>query len=77
MGTSSYCLYFGSDKLMLEGYTNADMDGDIDSRKSSWRYLFTIAGGPVSWQLMLQKCVALSTIEVEYIAVTEGYKEML
>ena len=31
----------------------------------------------MSWQSKLQKCVALSTTEVEYIAVTEACKEVL
>ena len=35
------------------------------------------AGGAVSWQSRLQKCVPLSTIEAEYFAIAEGYKEML
>ena len=59
------------------GYTDADMAGDLNSRKSISRYLFTSAGGAVSWQLKLQKCVALSTIEAEYIAANEVGKEML
>lgn len=53
------------------------MAGDIDSRKSTFGYLFTFAGGVVSWQSKLQKCVVLSTTEVEYIIVTEGCKELL
>ncbi|KAL5713859.1 hypothetical protein ACHQM5_015896 [Ranunculus cassubicifolius] len=52
------------------------MAGDIDSMKSTSGYLFTFAGGAVSWQAKLQKCVALSTTEAEYIAVTECCKEM-
>ena len=36
-----------------------------------------LQGGAVSWQSKLQKCVALSTTEAEYIAVTEAGKEML
>ena len=58
-------------------YTDADMIGDVDSKKSLSGYLLTIAGGAVSWQSKLQQCVALSTIEGEYIVITKGYKETL
>ena len=50
---------------MLEGCTDEDMAGDIDSRKSTSGYLMTFSGGAISWQSKLQKCVALSTTEVE------------
>ena len=53
------------------------MAGDIDSRKSTSGYLMRFAGGAVSWQSKLQKCVALSTTEAEYIAVTEACKEIV
>ena len=62
---------------MLARYTNADMAGDVDSRKSTSGYLITFAGGAVSWQSKLQKCVALSTTEAEFIAATEACKELL
>ena len=39
--------------------------------------MLTFAEGAISWQSKLQKCIALSTIEVEYIALTEAGKEML
>jgi hypothetical protein len=39
--------------------------------------LITYAGGAVSWQSKLQKCVALSTTEVEFIAATRASKELL
>ena len=61
---------------MLNGHTNANMAGDMDSRKSTFGYMMTFVGGVVSWQSRLQKCVALSSIEVEYI-VTEAAKELL
>ena len=61
----------------MEGYTDSDMAGDLDGRKSTSGFLFTFAWGAVSWQSKLQKCVALSTTEAEYIAAAEAGKEML
>ncbi|CAN0866868.1 Retrovirus-related Pol polyprotein from transposon TNT 1-94, partial [Linum grandiflorum] len=51
--------------------------GDIDTRRSTSGYLITFSGGAVSWQSRLQKCVALSTTEAEFIAATEASKELL
>ena len=48
------------------------MASDIDSRKSTSSYLITFAGGAVAWQSRLRKCVALSTTEAEFIAITEA-----
>ncbi|XP_071909816.1 secreted RxLR effector protein 161-like [Coffea arabica] len=76
-GTSRLCLCFGNGKTMLDGYTNADMAGDLDNRKSTSGYLMIFAGGAVSWQSKLQKCIALSSMEAEYIATTEACKETL
>ena len=76
-GSSKLCLTFGDSKPVLEGYVDADWAGDLNGRKSISGYLFTFAGGAVSWQSRLQKCVALSTTEAEYIAANEAGKEML
>ncbi|KAL6335550.1 hypothetical protein AAG906_030679 [Vitis piasezkii] len=76
-GTSKTCLCFGTNKPVLVGCTNAYMVGDVDFRKFTSGYLITFLGGTVSWQSRLQKCVALSTKEVEYIAITEASKELL
>ena len=62
---------------MLEGFTNADMAGDMDTRKSTTGYLYTFAGAAISWVSKLQRIVALSTTEVEYIDAAEACKEML
>ena len=73
-GTSKVCLSFGGSKPSLEGYIDFDMTGDLDCRKSTSRYLFTFAGGAISWKSKLQKCVSLSTTEAEYIVATEAGK---
>ena len=52
-GTSGICLYFGIDKLVLCGYSDADWAGDVDSRKSTLGYLITFVGVAVSWQSRL------------------------
>ena len=75
--TSKTCLCFRTDKSVLIGCTNAYMAGDVDSRKSTSVYLIIFSRGAVSWQSRLQKCVALSTIEAEYIAIIEASKELL
>ena len=46
---------------MLNDYTYADMDNDVDYRKSISGYMMTFVGGVVSWQSRLQKYVALSS----------------
>ena len=76
-GSSKLCLTFGDSKTVLEGYVDASWAGDLDGRKSTWGYLFTFSMGVVSWQSRLQKCVALSTTEAEYIAANEAGKEIL
>ena len=76
-GTSSFNLCFGNNKHVLDGYTDAYMAGDVDSRKSTSGYLMKFAGGAVLWQSRLQKYVALSTIEAEYITLTKGGKKLL
>ena len=76
-GTSKTCLCFGTDKPVLVGCTNADMVWDVDSRKFTFGYLIIFLGRAVSWKSKLQKCVALSTIEAEYIAIIEASKELL
>jgi transposase InsO family protein len=76
-GTSKLGITFGDEKPMLVCYTDSDMAGNKDNMKSTSGYLMTFAGGAVSWQSRLQKCVALSTTEAEYMAATEACKELL
>ena len=40
-------------------------------------YMMTYAGGVVSWQSRLQKVVALSTTEAEYMVAVESSKEII
>ena len=62
---------------MLEGFTDSDMLGDIDSSRSTSGYVMTYVGGAVSWQLSLQKHVSLSTKEAEYMVAIVAKKEFI
>lgn len=48
-GTSKMCLCFGGVEPILEGFTDADIVGDLDGKKSTSGFRFTFAGGAVSW----------------------------
>jgi hypothetical protein len=69
-GTWSHRLHYtkrqeGPPKLI--SYSDADMGGDIDDRKSTNGIVFFIAGNPVTWQAAKQRVVALSSYNTEYI----------
>jgi hypothetical protein len=48
-------------------FSDADMTGDVDGRKSSSGVFVFLGAAPVAWQSLKQKTVALSTCEAEYL----------
>ena len=76
-GTADKGLCFGGDTCKVSGFVDSDYAGDLDRRRSTTGYVFSIHGAPVSWRSMLQATVALSTTEAEYMAIAEGVKEAL
>ena len=66
-GTVNMMLCFGDDKPTVVGHLDSDIARDIDSRKSTSGYMNKFAGGAVTWQSRLQRCVALSTTEEEFL----------
>ncbi|MCO5571155.1 hypothetical protein L7F22_024889 [Adiantum nelumboides] len=67
----------GTKDLSVRGYTDSNYAGDLDKRRSTSCYVFTLAGGAVSWQSQLQDCITQSTIEAEYVAANEACKEAI
>ena len=51
--------------------------GDLDKRRSTTRYVFTLSQVRVSWRSILQSTVAFSTTEAEYMAMTKAMKRAI
>ncbi|WVZ95469.1 hypothetical protein U9M48_041230 [Paspalum notatum var. saurae] len=69
-GTIHYGLVYNKQEggLTLCGYSDSDMAGDMDGRRSTSGVLYCLGRSPVSWQSQKQSVVALSCCEAEYIA---------
>ena len=57
------------------GYSDSNWAGPNSGRKSIGGYIFLYEGSPISWQSKRQTCVATSSNEAEYMAVSEAAKE--
>ena len=64
---------YDTNRLLVD----VDLAGNVDIRRSTTVYVYTLGGNAVSWSSQLQKIVALSTTEAEYVAVIEASKEMV
>ena len=59
------------------GYVDSDYAGDMDDRRSTTGYVFTLTGGPICWKSSVQPIVAMSTTDAEYMAVAEASNDAL
>ena len=68
-GTKNHMLtYKRSDHLKVIGYSDSDFAGCVDTRKSTFGYLFLLAEGAISWKSAKQSVIAASTMEAEFVA---------
>ncbi|KAL5701529.1 gibberellin 2beta-dioxygenase [Ranunculus cassubicifolius] len=73
--TKAYKLTYQSKSFVPQGYCDADFAGDLDERKSTSGYVFTLGGGAISWSSKKQGCVARSTMEAEFISCSAAASE--
>jgi hypothetical protein len=64
------CYYQRKKGALLEGYSDSDLAGDVDTRKSTSGILFFLGSSIITWQSQKQKVVTLSSCEAEYIVAT-------
>jgi hypothetical protein len=66
-----------SANFMLSGASDADWAGELDKRSSRTGYAIFMGTACVLWRSQLQKSIALSSTEAEYIALTATAREMI
>ena len=75
-GTQHYgLLYKKGNSNNYSGFSDADWGGDLDDRKSTSGYVFQIGETAISWRSKKQTCVASSTAEAEYVALSSTAQE--
>lgn len=65
----------GTTSVVLMGYSDADHGGCKDTRKSVGAFAYKLGIGSVSWRSRRQKTVATSSMEAEYMALSQAAKE--
>ena len=63
--------------LVMTAYADSDWAGEEDGRRSQGGYIVKLNGSTVTARSMLQRIVALSSMEAEYIAACECAKEIV
>ena len=74
--TKEFFLVYGSEEeLIVNGYTGAAFQTDVEDSKSQSSYVFCLNGVVVSWKSSKQDTITDSTTESEYITASEAAKE--
>ena len=75
VNTKHLGLCFARGVPCFEAYVDSDYATCRDTRRSRIGYVFVCGGATVAWQSTLQKVVANSTAESEYIATSKAVRE--
>src|SRR3954468_5799660 len=67
-GTASYGIHYTGYPRVLEAYSDSNWISDADEIKATSGYVFTLAGGGVSWKSCKQTILTRSTMEPELTA---------
>ncbi|KAK2067510.1 hypothetical protein P8C59_001247 [Phyllachora maydis] len=58
------------------GFSDSDFTGDKATSKSTYGYLYKLAGGPISWKTKRATTIALSTLEAETDGLIEAIRKV-
>jgi hypothetical protein len=78
VGTNHEGIMFnGNEDLQIKAFADANWASDLDTRKSTTGYVFTMCGAAISWRSRRQPTVAASTTEAEYMALFDSVQEAM
>jgi hypothetical protein len=72
-----HCVAGAGTDALVQAYSDAAHASDKPLRRSMTGYVVMVNGTAVSWGSSLQRCVALSTMESEYIAACQCAREVV
>ena len=63
--------------MILSAYADADWNSDKDSHLSTTGWIIFLGDAPISWCSRMQRCVAKSTAESEYVSLSSLTQELI
>jgi len=80
--TQNACIHYArgtaaTERAHVYAYSDSDFAADVDTRRSTSGYVFTYNGSAICWKSKQQDMVTLSTMEAEYVGLTEACREMI
>jgi len=81
--TSDLAIQYGTERHTEQatgrpiGFSDSDFTGDLDDRKSTSSYVFTLGNGAISWHTHKQPLVAFPIVEAENIDVSDAAKKAI
>eukprot|EP00253_Pinus_taeda_P010617 PITA_10617 len=77
MGLMHYFLGMWTEGVKLQGFMDADWASSPSDKKSTSRGIFNLGSDAVSWYSWKQRSVALSTVEIKYMAASQANCEAI
>ena len=76
--TSDYRLILnGNETLKLKAFSDADWAGCKVTSASTSGYIILLGNSPISWSSSRQDCISLSTMESEYVSMSDCSREII
>lgn len=78
VSTANYRLRLPNiESINLIGFADANWASDVNDRHSTSGYIVLLDKVPLLWKAAKQKCLSLSAMEAEFVAMTKCAKELL